>query len=85
MLGAAAVVEHSDLDRLSSACIDKLLTAREKSTYDRSSILVDLISGALHASVVAISIGCERESHCSRRRDLNCLAAVHGHTHLNIG
>ncbi len=82
MLGAAAMVEDSDLLVKISIKANRMYNSL---TYDRGSILVDLISGALDASVVAISIGSERESHCSRRRGLNCLAAVHGHAHLNIG
>ncbi len=47
------------------------------STYDRGGILVDLVSGALNASVVAIRVGSERESRSSRHRRLNRLTAIH--------
>jgi hypothetical protein len=46
-------------------------------TYDRGGILVDLVSGALNASVVAIRVGSERESRSSRHRRLNRLTAIH--------
>jgi hypothetical protein len=58
---------------------------RQNATHDRGGVLVDLVSGALDARVIAFGVSCKRQGDGGSGRSLNDLAPVHRHAHLDIG